>query len=297
MKLPRNIILILLAFVFLISCKTMLGQNNDNIWVGDFEHGPMLLTRANPESPWYEQGNLAEVVSSPAPVRKGSYAVKFLVDRINSPNSHRSMIIPKGNKPKDWAVTQKIGKDWWYGFSIYFPDSWTKDNIWDLVAQMHGRPDLDIGEDYRNPFLAWYTDGDNITIKNIWDAKRNTFESGSRVYGGKIVLWTGPIIKEQWTDWVMHAKWSYQEDGIIEIWRNGVQVVNSHGPNCFNDKNGPYFDIGIYKGWRDRYQPEGMVASRLVYFDEVRIANENSSYSDVAPGNGEASKNIPRVYH
>ncbi len=282
-KLKYFISSIFLILILEIGCTTATTQANDNIWVGDFEHGPMELTRANPQSVWYEQGNLAEVVSAPAPVRRGMYAVKFFVDRINSPNSHRSMIIPKGNKPKEWAVIQDVGKDWWYGFSVYFPKSWAKDNIWDLVAQIHGRPDLDIGEDYRNPILAWYTDGDNIIIKNKWDAKRNTFESGTRVYGGQRTLWTGSIQKEQWTDWVMHAKWSYQEDGIVEIWRNGVKVVNSRGPNCFNDKKGPYFDIGIYKGWRDRSNPPGTVGTRLVYFDEVRIADENASYSDVAP--------------
>jgi Polysaccharide lyase len=252
------------------------------VWVGDFEHGPMPLTRENADSPWYEQANLAEVVTAPHPVRNGLYSVKFFVDRLNSADSRRSMIIPKG-EPYEWAVMQDIGKDWWYGFSIYFPASWTTDNIWDLVAQMHGRPDLDIGEDYRNPFLAWFTDGDNISINNIWDAKLNTFESGERVYDGQRELWTGPILREEWTDWVMHAKWSYLDDGLIEIWRNGVQIVNSSGPNCFNDERGGYFDIGIYKGWSDRYEPEGMVGTRLVYFDEVRIAGEDGSYADVAP--------------
>jgi hypothetical protein len=283
----KHCTLYILIFLVFGIATTSHALNDNTVWVGDFEHGPMPLTRDNIDSPWYEQGNLAEIVTTPSPVRNGSYAVKFFVDRLNSPNSRRSMIIPKGDAPYEWAVIQDIGEHWWYGFSTYFPDSWTTDTIWDLVAQMHGRPDLDIGEDYRNPFLAWYTDGDNITIHNIWDAKRNTYESGSRVYDGQRDLWTGPILKEQWTDWVMHAKWSYLEDGIIEIWRNGVQIVNSIGPNCFNDERGPYFDIGIYKGWRDRYEPPGMVGTRLIYFDEIRIAGENSSYSDVAPGNND----------
>ncbi len=292
MKPFKYAIISILLLISGIVAVTSFAHADVEVWVGDFEHGPMPLTRENSESVWYEQANPAEVVSAPAPVRLGSYAVKFFVDRINSPHSYRSMIIPKGDPPSpyEWAVIQDIGKHWWYGFSTYFPASWTADNIWELVAQMHGRPDLDIGEDYRNPFLGFFTDGDTITIHNIWDAKRNTFESGSRVYDGERDLWTGPILREQWTDWVMHAKWSYLDDGIIEIWRNGVQIVNSPGPNCFNDERGGYFDIGIYKGWRDRYDPVGMVGTRLIYFDEVRIAGESAGYSDVAPGNGDRKK-------
>ncbi len=254
------------------------------VWVGNFEHGVINLTKENSKSPWYEQANLATVVT--APVRSGSYAVKFFVDRINSTNSYRSMIIPKGT-PHAFALVQDIGKHYWYGFSTYFPASWTSDNIWELVAQMHGRPDLDIGEDYRNPFLGFYSDGDSINIRNKWDAKRNTFESGKRVYGGERSLWKGAILREQWTDWVMHAKWSYEDDGYIEIWQNGVKIVEATGPNCFNDEKGGYFDIGIYKGWKDRYVPEGKVGTRLIYFDEVRITEGGDNidrYNDVYVG-------------
>lgn len=281
MKIARYSIFLIVLNIILGIFITISSAQDDTVWVGDFEHGPMPLTRDNSDSLWYEQANLAEVVAEPEPVRHGQYAVKFFVDRLNSQYSYRSMIIPKA-EPYVWAVEQDIGKHWWYGFSTYFPASWIKDNIWDLVAQMHGRPDLDIGEDYRNPFLAMYTDGESIAIRNKWDSKRNTFETGSREYEVSRILWTGPILKEQWTDWVMHAKWSYQDDGIIEFWRNGVQIVSAKGPNCFNDERGGYFDIGIYKGWRDRFEPEGIVSTRLIYFDEIRIAQGISRYSDVA---------------
>ena len=60
-----------------------------------------------------------------------------------------------------------------------------------------------------------------------------------------------PTEKGCWTDWVVHVKWSYQSDGILQIWKNGEKVVDQNGPNAFNDAHGPFFKMGLYKGWRN----------------------------------------------
>ena len=51
--------------------------------------------------------------------------------------------------------------------------------------------------------------------------------------------------------YLVHVKWSNQNDGILEIWKDGEKVVDQKGPNTFNDAKGPYFRMGIYKGWKD----------------------------------------------
>ena len=132
--------------------------------------------------------------------------------------------------------------------------------------------------------MALSTDGGKWSLVNRWDAKRNTFESGKKVYGGAHRYDFGPYKTGVWTDWVFHVKWSYQADGILEIWKNGEKVVDQKGPNTFNDAKGPYFKMGLYKGWKDPDRPSDAVNKRVLYHDEFRMAGADASYTDVAPG-------------
>ena len=252
-------------------------------FLGDYEHGAIPLTIENTDAPWHRSGNSPEIVSAPEPVRHGRFAMKSVLDRAKSPISYRTEVVPR---IKDKSKQAKLGQEYWYGFSIYFPNDWTEDNIWEIVAQWHGVPDKSLGEAYRNPVMAFLSDGTKLKITNIWDAAPNTQaarKSRKSKYDGGVTLWEGPIRKEQWTDWVVHVKWSFEDDGLVEIWENGKQIARRNGPNTFNDQKAPYFKMGIYKGWRDRKLPAGKVGRRVIYHDEVRFAGPNGSYDDVAP--------------
>ncbi len=54
-------------------------------------------------------------------------------------------------------------------------------------------------------------------------------------------------------------------------------------PNTFNDQQGPYFKMGIYKGWKDP-NSQGNIDVRILYHDELRIGTADATYCDVAPG-------------
>jgi len=268
--------------VILLLCVANQADAGELLFLGDFEHGVIPLTRQNATSPWYKSGNPPVVVTVPEPVRFGRYAMKSVLDRLNSPVYYRTEVVPDLDEDK----LPKIGEEYWYGFSIYFPKEWVEDNVWEIVAQWHGRPDFDIGETWRNPIMAFHTEGANLRIVNKWDTQPNTQEANKkrgRKYDGDVVVWKGPIHKDQWTDWVVHVKWSYKDDGLLEIWKNGEQIVRRKGPNTFNDKEGPYFKMGIYKGWEDRKGLQGKVSRRIIYHDEVRFAGPCGSYKDVAP--------------
>jgi len=249
---------------------------DDLLFLGDFEHGVMPLTEENKKSPWYNSGNPPVVVTAPEPVRAGRYAMKSVLDRATSPISFRTEVVPR-------TEAAKIGQDYWYGFSMYFKD-WKADNIWEIVAQWHDVWDRHLGETSRNPILSFGVTNDEIIIRNLWDAKPLTpLGPKGHEYGGSVTLWQGPIDRDCWTDWVVHVQWSYTDDGLTEIWRNGEKIVHRKGPNCFNDEKGPYFKMGIYKGWRDRKAPEGKVGCRVIYHDEVRFAGPGGSYLAVSP--------------
>jgi hypothetical protein len=271
-------------FLVLVFCATInmfwgngISAHAEVLFVGDFEHGPIPLTRDNPSSPWYSSGKTPTVVKAPEPVRHGTYAVKSVLDRQENPGCYRAEIVPKN-------MVFGIGKEYWIGFSTYIPNDWEVDTkSGGILWQVHGQPDLDVGEDWRNPVLAWCISGETSRINSIWDAKENTFESGERVYGGSRSY---PLAykKGVWMDWVVHVKWSYEIDGVLEIWVDGVQVVNQTGPNCFHDKNGPTWQMGVYE-WAWKIDPPLTdVTRRVVYYDEYRIGGATSCYQDVAPG-------------
>jgi hypothetical protein len=264
--------------IIAISCMIMgvfMGAANETesgdklLFLGDFEKGDL--------SGWRISGNSPTITSFPT--RAGKYAMKTSLDRHKDKVPYRTEVSgPRG----------EVGEEYWYGFSIFLPKDYVTDNIWEIVAQWHGSPDFDIGENWRNPVMALSTNGGKWTLLNRWDAKRNTFESGKREYGGTKRYDFGAYKTEVWTDWVIHVKWSYQDDGILEIWKGGEKVVDQKGPNTFNDAKGPYFKMGIYKGWKDPKRPGDAVSKRVLYHDEFRMAGAGANYKSVAPGVGKS---------
>ena len=236
-------------------------------FIGDFETVDL--------KGWTVSGNAPGITSKP--VRGGKYAMKTALDRHKDKVAYRTEVSGPGSN---------VGKENWYGFSIFLPVDYAVDNIWEIVAQWHGVPDFDKGEDWRNPVMALSTNGGKWGLVTRWDAKVNTFEGGRRKYGGTKTYDLGKYRRDVWTDWVVHVKWSYGVDGLLEVWRDGKNVVTQKGPNAFNDKKGPYFKMGLYKGWKDPKRDSDAVSKRLLYHDEFRMAGANGRYEDVAPGGG-----------
>ncbi len=234
-------------------------------FIGDFESGDL--------SGWGISGNSPTVVSSP--VRAGKHAMKTSLDRYRDKVPYRTEVSGPGSK---------VGREYWYGFSIFLPEDYVADGIWEIVAQWHGVPDFDIGENWRNPVMALSTRGGKWSLVNRWDAKANTFAGGKRKYGGARRHDLGAYRRGVWTDWVVHVKWSYGRDGFLEIWKDGKKVIDRKGPNAFNDAKGPYFKMGLYKGWKNPDTPCDVVSKRILYHDEFRMAGAGATYDDVAPG-------------
>ena len=224
----------------------------------------------------FETGDLGDFNTSGIPPivtsdlsRSGKYAMKVQI----GPGENRSEVS---------GPSSDVNKEYWYGFSIFLPKDFTVNENWEILAQWHGCPDFGIGEDWRSPVMALLTHNPNFssswaawTLNLRWDSKRNTQESGETVYEGTETFELGAYETGVWTDWVFHVRWSYESDGFLEIWKNGVKILYYEGPNCFNDAYGPYFKMGIYAS--------KVKDNRIVYHDEFRMADKNGTYTDVAP--------------
>jgi hypothetical protein len=221
------------------------------------------------------------------PTRAGLYSVRFHLEK-NDP------VINNGTRCELSAGSEPVNVERWYGFSIYPTRSWWGyDQAPEIVTQWHQSYPITSPRFQGSPPLAIVTRAGNWEIsarKRSWD---NTVDQDT------VVLWRGPYERGRWTDWVVHVKWSPRSDGLLEIWKvdsSGRQKLTlrdssgdrSHGPNKFNDGKGNYMKCGIYKWPWSQNRPSD-TTKRVMYYDELRIADERGSYNAVAPGAGTAA--------
>lgn len=219
-----------------------------------------------------------------SPVRDGHYALRATVP--HALGSFRAEIARQ-------AVP--MGSEYWYGFSIYLPPIWQVDPQDNILAQWHALIDetKQEGDGIKdNPPVALSVQGNKWMLKLHWNTQGNTATgqgSGTRTFT------LGDINPGVWNDFALHAKWSHGNDGLVQLWQNGHQAVNCTGPDEYNDKQGPYFKIGIYhpewKTINEAAYREDTAATKpiVIYDDAVRIAQAPATYQDVAPP-GETSR-------
>lgn len=242
--------------------------NDKLLFVGDFESGNFEGWQTQ-----FPHSTKGEIVQSP--VRAGKYAIRNDLTyedfkTYGDSRNRRSEIYHEN--------VGRPGEERWYGFSVYLPKDW-ENEMFDIVMQIHNHPDP--GEGAKSPIMTLETEGKNWKVNDRFDREKIS-KPANHGAGGTITsnrLWEGPYEVEKWTDWVFHVKWSLDDDGLIEAWKDGVKVVEHKGPNGYNDEQPYYMKIGVYKpAYRVTAPPH-----RVIYHDEVRIGNEKASYADVAP--------------
>lgn len=209
------------------------------------------------------------------PVRAGRYAAEFVL-RKSDP------MVSEG-KRCELQVNDigEAGGEYWYGFSTLVPGDWKADTrAGEVVAQWKGREDQELGESgARSPSLALRVAGDSWRVTVQADPNPVTRETGTP----RKSVWRGKIVRDVWTDWVFHVRWSYRSNGRVELWKDGKRVRVFKGPNAYNDKGKIYFKIGLYKpAWNDSAAPSD-VTLRRIYHDEIRIGGATAKYEDIAP--------------
>ncbi len=244
---------------------------------------------------WGRSGNDNGRISHEV-AREGEASARFEV-ALTEDGDFRSEVASGKNHP--CLRHYLIGEEYWYGISILPDASLSVSPYEEIVFQFHSTPDNVPGETWTtglNPPVALSSDGEKWEVSIRGDdkpvSKRGEYLFSTREYLGRVE-------KGKWTDWVFHIKWNYDGNGYTQIWKDGEMVLNLTGPNCFNDKVGPYLKFGVYawylkdpsKGtWKKA--KEMAVGKRIYYHDAVRIADENGSFGMVAPKGVEASLKV-----
>jgi Polysaccharide lyase len=214
--------------------------------------------------------------------RLGRYGMRSYLNRSTSAVSYRT-------EARVLAPDPIVNQEYWYGFSIYLPDDYVPDTVWEIVAQWHGNADK--GESATNPPLSLSTKGGTWKLNNKWTADRITTSGNvqSRSFN------FGTYARGRWTDWVFRIKWSYGTQGILEAWKDGKKVLSAKGPNTYNDARMPFFKMGIYKGWKAGMKT-GVVTQRTLYHDEFRMVGPGGSYGAVAPSTQATTLEAPSEF-
>lgn len=94
----------------------------------------------------------------------------------------------------------------------------------------------------------------------------------------------GPVVKDQWEDWVMNRDFTSSSSGFVRLYKNGKLVAEYIGPNWKDDgrhSKEPYMQMGLYKwAFGNNHNPTPNVSQVEMYMDEVRFGGPNSTLQD-----------------
>jgi hypothetical protein len=230
------------------------------------ENANYAVTMPNPE--------LIRIVD--APDLPGKKAVRFSV--VRGPGVFRSEI----SLPHEKGWNER-----WYGERVLIPGEWVRDPAKpvDIVMQWHAIP---------GDFRATYPNVEISVGDDRW-ILRQSFGDPKTKPTRREIKFEDRVQPGVWTAWVIHAKWSPREDGVLQVWKDGKLVADLKGPNTYGTiglEYTPYMKTGIYHpewnvdkpGGRERFEAERPVAPhKIVYVTDLKVGDARAKYEDVAP--------------
>lgn len=234
----------------------------------------------------YLDNSLFKFVTSP--VRGGRLAMQHYVKNCDE---RSEIAIPDGVLKQD--------EEYWLGWSYFFPSNFLK--------PVAGQPDRSIVQ--QMPYQASFVDqregtalfecnptsnrGGKLTTRGV-PGSYMTISPDGETYRYTIATYQGqdsvgrylfgcksfdiPARLDEWDDFVMNVLPSADpETGFIKIWKNGELYVNERvallrpGVNAMGA-----WKIGVYVG-------DPGHGERLLYTDELRLGNADSSFEEVSP--------------
>lgn len=153
----------------------------------------------------------------------------------------------------------------WYSFSLLLPADFPIEDTRLVLAQWHGADKKYLGEPARSPSMAFRYSGGRFFITMRHSADRIVRHNAAP---SRTLFETAEFARGAWHDFLVQARWSYQDDGIVNVWLNGRQIVQYAGPVGYNDDWGPYFKFGLYR--------DDSARTFVAYFNHVMIGDSSA---------------------
>lgn len=218
--------LLQLAFAFVSFAK------NENEWLIPVE---TKWKKQNPGKPY----SLQRVKK---PRRKKSDSMRFEIRRGESWTSGDKLVSFRTEVNTNQHVP--MNSENWYGFSIQLPNDFPIENNRLVLAQWWALNKENLGEVLKAPPLQLrYADG-RMSIR--LRTSRLRVVKDPEAYTENKLFETRKFRHGQWNDFVFQVKWAFN-DGFINVWLNGEQVVEYKGQTTYDDEIGPKFKFGLYR--------------------------------------------------
>jgi len=255
MKSKQQYITVGIAFVTIVLSQSICADAPQGTLIIDegFESGVL---------PFKASGNAPEVVEVPN-TRAGKYVMKSELKPSSKVRNRTEASVSKK------IVNFDVGKEYWVGISIKLGEDFrdtTEFNDQGILLQWHYRDWLHPEVRDAQPLVLRFRD-DKVHVHN--EVLQKFMASVPPAYG-------------EWVDWVIHVKFD-DANGIIQVWRQGKQIVDWRGDNHQTEKHeGAYLKFGLYSSQYRKNQSK-VDFTRTAYHDELRIAGADGSYELVAP--------------
>jgi hypothetical protein len=213
------------------------------LWRGDYTGGDFSQWQEHQWSRNNDQGYTVSMVGDSSAVvtsngrQTGMPAAVFTdyAGAYATDNTERSEVAASQS-----ATGSYDGQTWYYAWSTYIPgpsQQWSKNggNFNVITTLGHGTNGsqvvpLQLGVnalDSGNVFI--YAQGEDAQGNNVRYVN------------------TGPLVYDQWIDWVARITWSASGNGVVELWRNGSRVESFTGVTTQDAGSAPYWKQGVYR--------------------------------------------------
>jgi hypothetical protein len=215
---------------------------------------------------WEDYGCTIVTADAGYPTRTGNHSLRFEI-RDGDCTWWSEQSVPNGfddceNDRARFELAERggtnAGVSMWYGYSVYMDT------------------DIKVG-----------TNNDTITFLGQFKSDLNYFsgEAFPNGFGYRIQDHTSDIAVQRdvvdgtgvWVDVAIYHEWSPTDDGLIDVYINGVQQQSYEGQNSDGGSNS--FHFGIYNSFVSKC--DCVMPTQVVYFDNIVRGN---SLAEVTPG-------------
>jgi polysaccharide lyase-like protein/uncharacterized protein DUF4124 len=157
----------------------------------------------------------------------------------------------------DVALPQKTtdcyeGREQWWEHSILFPDDYVAPPAsarysfsWNVVFDFHNSAPGPWQANFHTEVATLSPDPNNPLLNPDPPILRFRGYGGKKSGDGAFTAPIGPVVKNEWYDFVYHVKWSSGTDGYFDAWVNGVQKLSHKGPTLYVGQ-GCYLKLANY---------------------------------------------------
>jgi len=139
------------------------------------------------------------------------------------------------------------GREHWWAHSVLFPDDYVDPpestaSSWNfgIVADFHNTTNGGGQANFQvNAMPATAISPDRPTGLSF------KVSYGSQTSPTEAIYPIGPVVRNQWYNFVYHVKWSSGSDGFFDAWVNGVQKMSYRGPTLYPGQ-GVYWKLANY---------------------------------------------------